>query len=1023
MDRFPHLDDTNFPDGEAANPYKYKNNFDYASYTTQMEITLCTVPWDVGNVHVGNSIIPGLGNVVYFEGGEAERDSWFDSIPDNEKFTWRTDFRRFHSEGEIRIPVPFDRAAKFNYAYIKYYEVASPDNLVDYESPTFGIKRWFYFVRDMKSIAPNTTELILLRDSWQTFIYKADIPYVRLSRGHYGVANSDAEKYLKDPINNSEWLLAEDNVFGESEQVCDVVDRLLNDSEMYAVIFTTANPHATWGTNEESNPWVTPSFKGADYLQGVASPAAFACSAANFSANMASLYDNIPQFIQTVTGVAFIPRKMLNLSQEIFSFGGSQWYDVTATQQTLPPIKIEDLNFDIPEEYSHLAKLYTSPYSWIEISDGEGGGSVIKIEETTGTIDIKATANLVFPYLNYEFTINGIGGKSKEYTFKNLDTRKFTAGGAWYKHMIDLKIPYFSIFESGEQANKYQEWWTRKSNEKQAKAAYDNAIKSAETAKANTEASALTSQTNEKDSAATSYTNATSSATTSKDNSHRSATTTKTVADRTATTGKAVSNATSATNASNSYNDIATAKTNADADADTGYSNAVNSATAASSTAKNSATTAFNNNNANAEAQSKNADLTISANETNVASSNAGSSQDTNLANMLSIAQQAETAGYNRTTVNNEQDAATASAAVGAIGGTISGAVGGLMSGGIAGAIGGAVSGVVSGATTAINTAIQNNLKTAQSEAYISYSQTTLEDTNTNNTDRTDNGNFWNKAQQDTSNRLIRFTTDVDIETSKTNGKRDRDTAHTNADTTYNAEVTNATNSRNTAKNNAARSYATGNANTAATLTTENTNAQNVYDTNISNNADNYNASIANADDTYGTETANAKRTKEQIEENADRDYSTTTGNAKRSYDTACENAKRTYDAAVYSVEADRLQQKLNSPNIYGNINNADDVTVKPQGLFITACRQTDSHIRQAGDNFLRWGYAANRQVKVESWNVMPRFSFWKCEDVQIRNSSLADAYLDDIRFLLLGGVTIWKNPGDINNYSIYENK
>ena len=63
---YPHFTgEKNFPDVTEVNAYKYNNDFDYSKFDkTQMNITICSVPWDVGLIHVGNAQIGGLGNVV-----------------------------------------------------------------------------------------------------------------------------------------------------------------------------------------------------------------------------------------------------------------------------------------------------------------------------------------------------------------------------------------------------------------------------------------------------------------------------------------------------------------------------------------------------------------------------------------------------------------------------------------------------------------------------------------------------------------------------------------------------------------------------------------------------------------------------------------------------------------------------------------------------------------------------------------------------------------------------------------------
>lgn len=93
---FPHIDN--------INTYKYDNGFDYGRFDApQMELMLCTVPWDMGEAHIGNRTISGIGNVVYFETKE-ERDAWFDAIPDDECYRFTTKFKELHRSLELMFP-------------------------------------------------------------------------------------------------------------------------------------------------------------------------------------------------------------------------------------------------------------------------------------------------------------------------------------------------------------------------------------------------------------------------------------------------------------------------------------------------------------------------------------------------------------------------------------------------------------------------------------------------------------------------------------------------------------------------------------------------------------------------------------------------------------------------------------------------------------------------------------------------------------------------------------------------------
>ena len=142
---FPHIDETSFPSVDNVDVWKFKNNFDYSKFDDiQMTVTVCTVPWDVGLIHVGNAQIGGLGNVVAFE-SESERDSYIDSLED--KVVFETQYRKFHSgdsggiDGRVRLPIPVEACTRFNYVVVEYHELP-----VHFEH--MGTRKFFYFIHN-----------------------------------------------------------------------------------------------------------------------------------------------------------------------------------------------------------------------------------------------------------------------------------------------------------------------------------------------------------------------------------------------------------------------------------------------------------------------------------------------------------------------------------------------------------------------------------------------------------------------------------------------------------------------------------------------------------------------------------------------------------------------------------------------------------------------------------------------------------------------------------------------------------
>ena len=165
--QFPRMNNGSFPNIENVNVNQWVNDFDYSRYDyTQMKIMLCAVPWDMGEAHVGNHTISGIGNVVYF-GSAEKRDEWFANIPDDECFRFETKYKELHRDKYIDVPVPFDIAAKYNYIAVEYELFANDDSPVEYENDS-GVRKWFWFVREVEFLAPNATRLHLLDDAFQT---------------------------------------------------------------------------------------------------------------------------------------------------------------------------------------------------------------------------------------------------------------------------------------------------------------------------------------------------------------------------------------------------------------------------------------------------------------------------------------------------------------------------------------------------------------------------------------------------------------------------------------------------------------------------------------------------------------------------------------------------------------------------------------------------------------------------------------------------------------------------------------
>lgn len=453
MSRFPHLtangNESAFPDISNIRTYQYDNSFDYSKFdTVQMNITLCKVPWDMGEAHIGNRTISGIGNVVHF-GTKAERDKWFDDIPDSECFRFATKYRELHRDNKINVPIPYDVAARYNYIAVYYEPMASVENPVMYET-TGGIDAWFWFVREVEFLSPNTTCLHLLNDAWQTFIYDMNIPYMMLDRGHAPMHETEVSTYLANPVGNCKYLLAPEENEPEPPRITTSThEHVFNTGTMYAVIITTANPQGTWGAKSDDT-WAVPSSQA--LVSGVPSYRAFAIAAGSLSGFLGAVDK---QFIQTVQAVCFVSSNMVTLGSS-FSFGGYTCYNVSSGYKQATVHTIAKSDFGYPSQYADIAKLYSYPYSVLRLTDTEGNQTDIRVEDTNGKVQLDYCVSLVYPWLKINAQVTSTGKAARRnVSFSNVTTQNMPIGGNWHDLLFSLDIPTFAVTQSAGNVNDY----------------------------------------------------------------------------------------------------------------------------------------------------------------------------------------------------------------------------------------------------------------------------------------------------------------------------------------------------------------------------------------------------------------------------------------------------------------------------------------------------------------------------------------------------------------------------------------
>lgn len=494
--KFPHLtnNESDFPIIDNIDVYKYDNDFDYSRYDyEQMHLQICNVPWDMGEAHIGNRVISGIGNVVYFE-SSAKRDKWFDDIPDSKCERFDTKFKELHRDMFIDVPIPYDVCARYNYLCVHYELFANANSPVEYEKDG-GILDWFWFIREVEFLAPNTTRLHIMLDAFQTFIYDINVTSMILERGHAPMFATNADAYLSNPVNNNQYLLAPDVDYGDAPNVAKHSEEIIfNAGNMKAVIITTANPYnGSWGSKADGN-WKCAS--GHFTVQGTESYCAFAIDATSLTSFLANVDSSIPQFMQTIKAICFISSDFITLGRS-FTFASTSCNLVSAGYKANDLYTFDKTDFGYPANCRDFAKLYTYPYAQLVITDENGNSSIVRIEDCKGKLQLKSKIGLVWPWLRVNGHLSGIGKTpTKTINFTNINTINISIDGNWYDYLYDWDIPTFGVTQDASVNNDFATHFDRAQAQLAANNQYANEMANANAALANANAEASTTVSN-----------------------------------------------------------------------------------------------------------------------------------------------------------------------------------------------------------------------------------------------------------------------------------------------------------------------------------------------------------------------------------------------------------------------------------------------------------------------------------------------------------------------------------------------
>ena len=275
-----------------------------------------------------------------------------------------------------------------------------------------------------------------------------------LERGHAPLFEMPADLYLSDPIDNSQYLLEPDSVNDNSAAIRKpAVNKVFDVGNMYVVLALTVDPSAGFGSMH-SDSWNTHA-QSAYISSEVPNYQYIAIESSQYLAFCTALDEYAPQVKQCIKSVFVCPASLLSFGSS-FTFAQTTCYTVQAKdRQTQIFLDFDKGLFNFGRQYENIAKLYTFPYSWLEITDENGNNRQIRIEETQGYLELSYMLNAVLPAINISAYINGASKGSAVIDFKTLDNNTLTIDGNSWTLQWNWAIPQFAVIQSAHKQNDF----------------------------------------------------------------------------------------------------------------------------------------------------------------------------------------------------------------------------------------------------------------------------------------------------------------------------------------------------------------------------------------------------------------------------------------------------------------------------------------------------------------------------------------------------------------------------------------
>lgn len=367
-------------------PTDFGQSFNYSVWTPNTVIQLCQVPWNSD-----------YRDIVKFANDAALQEYLSSGAAQPIQLKKMT----YARVGEpIRINLPFN--AVFKYNYIKVSNPAQPINATYYDdigTHSMGDtgRAYYYFITDVKYLAPNTTEIQIQLDVWQTFGFDVTFGNCFIERGHVGIA---AENSFSN--NGRDFLTIPEGLdIGDEYAIYQSYKTEVSESEnaMSCWVMMGIAADITKDPGDVSSPKLKMASGSAVEQLPQGCDIIFFKSINDFT-NILQGFKDTPWVTESIQFIMAIPpvQNVDSFLTEIEVWDQSPSWSAYRLSGLYEPdydtsVKTSwrtDATSNIPARYQHLKKFLTYPYTIVELTTYSGQPLILKPELMPGN-DITIT--------------------------------------------------------------------------------------------------------------------------------------------------------------------------------------------------------------------------------------------------------------------------------------------------------------------------------------------------------------------------------------------------------------------------------------------------------------------------------------------------------------------------------------------------------------------------------------------------------------------------------------------------------